>query len=119
MINRKKRGRRREEREKKKVKRWGNGAEGSQGRPGAPFTRMHYCSLVRVGEPQVLFWLTVVFYICCVRALLISVKFYVSLVVSRGRDLTGQDICKYLWIHAHKYWLHSTFNNKLWVKWLD
>lgn len=46
---------------KEKTGEWGGG---EPGRPGAPF--MHYSSLVRVGEPQVLFWLTVVFYICCV-----------------------------------------------------
>lgn len=69
--------------------------EGSRGRPGAPFMRMHYRSLVRVGEPQVLLSLTVVFYICCVRVFFVSVEFYVRSVFSRGRVLTGQETYRY------------------------
>lgn len=74
--------------------------------------RMHYRSLVRVGEPHVLFWLIVVFYICCVSVSLISVEFCVSSVVSRGRALTGQEVCKYFLVNAFNYWSHCTFNNK-------
>ena len=60
--------------------------------------RMHYGSLVRVGEPQVLLWLTVVFYICCVRMFFVNVEFYVRSVFSRGRVLTGQETYRYFWV---------------------
>lgn len=72
----------------KKIGEWGGG---EPGQARCPFHR----SLVRVGEPQVLLSLTVVFYICCVRVFFVSVEFYVRSVLSQGGVLTGQETYRY------------------------